>query len=189
MLGIDYGYGKIRGKDIKEAGYSFICRYLSHSPGKNLSKDEIIDMRSNEIKIVVVWETTENRVLAGYNAGQQDALVALQELDDLGLGSSISVYFACDNDFNEAQQAQINKYFEGVGSKIELTKIGVYGSYDVVRRTLDSGLVTYAWQTYAWSHGKWDERAQLRQIHNGIPIINRVQCDTDQAMTDDFGQF
>src|SRR5262249_13003036 len=45
----------------------------------------------------------------------------------------------------------------------------------------------WGWQTYAWSYGAWESRAQLRQIQNGIGPGGGE--DKDQAMAKDFGQW
>jgi hypothetical protein len=55
-----------------------------------------------------------------------------------------------------------------------------------VKRLFDNGKIKWAWQTYAWSYGQWDGRAQLRQIQNGIA---GGQMDKDQSMVADFGQW
>src|SRR5206468_7721015 len=47
---------------------------------------------------------------------------------------------------------------------------------------------TWGWQTYAWSGGKWDARAQIQQYSNDH-VINGVGCDYNRAMADDYGQW
>ncbi|MFI2206441.1 hypothetical protein ACH47Z_37915 [Streptomyces sp. NPDC020192] len=46
----------------------------------------------------------------------------------------------------------------------------------------------WGWQTYAWSGGNWDSRAQLRQVQNDITVAGH-DADLDQAMAADFGQW
>lgn len=188
VQGIDFGYGKVPGKVIVDAGYKFVCRYLSHSPGKNLTDTELQDFRDNNLKVVVVWETTEQRSLDGYQAGKDDANYALYLLDGIGLDKQV-IYFACDFDFTAGQQDRINDYFKGVIEILGLKYIGVYGGYGVVSRLFDAGLVTYGWQTLAWSHDNWDDRAQLNQTDCTGPHLVGVDCDTNEATNDDFGQF
>jgi hypothetical protein len=52
----------------------------------------------------------------------------------------------------------------------------------------DAGLVAFGWQTYAWSHGHWDPRAQLQQYRND-QFIGGVSVDFDRAVAADFGQW
>lgn len=188
MKGIDYGYGKPKASSIKDGGYEFVCRYLSHSEGKNLSSNELADLRSQGLKVVVVWETTIERPLSGFEGGAQDAKDAVESLSYLGI-SNVVVYFACDDDFSIHNYDLIQNYFKGAASVIGKAKTGVYGGFDIVKMLFDQGLVTYGWQTYSWSHGRWDSRAQLRQTNIYGPKIDGVECDTDQSMQDDFGQF
>lgn len=186
MLGIDFGYGKIKGSVIKNSGFSFVMRYLSHSPDKNLTKDELKDLISSGLQVGVVWETTVHRPLEGEQAGIDDANSALSMLNSLGVSGTI--YFACDDDFNPNQFRDIGSYFSGVLQVLSKDQVGIYGGYNIVKYILDQGLVDYAWQTYAWSHGQWDTRAQLRQIDIYGPKLEGVNCDTNQSISDDFGQ-
>ncbi len=39
----------------------------------------------------------------------------------------------------------------------------------MIKRLFDGGKITWGWQTYAWSGGNWDSRAQVRQVQNDIP--------------------
>jgi hypothetical protein len=45
-LGIDYSYGRPRPSAIAAAGYSFVCRYLSGNPAKNLTAAEADALRA-----------------------------------------------------------------------------------------------------------------------------------------------
>ena len=52
----------------------------------------------------------------------------------------------------------------------------------------DAGLATFGWQTYAWSAGQWDARAQIQQYRND-QFVDGVGVDFDRATADDFGQW
>ena len=58
----------------------------------------------------------------------------------------------------------------------------------MISHLFDAGLIGYGWQTYAWSDGQWDHRAQLRQYSNGHTIAG-VGVDYDQSTAVDFGQW
>jgi hypothetical protein len=186
MKGIDYGYGKPGGKVIKDAGYEFVGRYLSHNPGKNMTYEELKDLHSNGLKVILVWETTITRPLDGKQAGIQDAYYAQGLLKDLGYPETV-LYFACDNDYNPDQILEAEKYIRGALSVLGLSRIGVYGGYNTIKHMFDVGVVKYGWQTLAWSHGNWDERAQVRQTNIYGPKLNGVECDTDISITDNIG--
>ena len=97
--GCDWGYGKIPGHVLVDAGMSFVCRYLSHSPGKNLTGEELLNLKASGLDVVLVWETTERRCTEGRQAGIDDATTALQMAKALSDDAS-TIYFACDYDFS-----------------------------------------------------------------------------------------
>jgi hypothetical protein len=67
-------------------------------------------------------------------------------------------------------------------------RIGIYAGYGPVKRAFDAGKIAYGWQTYAWSGGKWDGRAQIQQYSNDH-VINGVGLDYDRAVKADYGQW
>jgi hypothetical protein len=86
------------------------------------------------------------------------------------------------------QLATIADYYLGVASVIGLGRTGAYGGYNTIKYLFDAGVIRWGWQTYAWSAGQWDSRAQLRQVQNGV-LIGGVDSDLDESMTGDFGQW
>jgi hypothetical protein len=98
------------------------------------------------------------------------------------------IYFSVDFDATSGQQSAINAYFDGVASVIGRSRTGAYGGYHVIRRLFDAGKIAWGWQTYAWSGGQWDSRAQLRQVLNGI-TVDGADCDRNEAHDVDFGQW
>ncbi len=169
------------------ASVTFVARYLSTDPSKNLSASERDQLLGAGLKIALVWETYAARILAGHDAGVSDAQAADGQCKALAM-AGIPLYFACDFDAGEANQALINGYLDGAASVIGRNRTGIYGGYWPVKRSLDAAKVTYAWQTYAWSGGNWDPRAQLRQVLNGVRI-DGVSVDIDTAQATDFGQW
>lgn len=188
MKGIDFSYGKIKGSTIREAGYDFCIRYLSHSPGKNLTKEEYQDFKQNSLLVGVVFETTTSRPLDGFDAGKQDAMSALQQIIAI-TGKPQVIYFAVDAEYNDSQLDKVGDYFDGVAEVLLKHQIGVYGGYKTVQYVLDNDLADYAWQTYAWSHGHWDSRAQLRQTNIYPPKLAGVDIDLNESVSDDNGLF
>jgi len=186
--GIDYAFGRPTMAALKSAGIKFVCRYLSHSPSKNLTAAEARKLTDAGIWIVVVWETTAKRALDGHAAGAADAEDARAQARGCGMPDDRPVYFAVDWDASSGQQGAINSYLDGAASVLGRDQVGIYGGYGPVKRALDGGHATWAWQTYAWSGGKWDSRARLQQYSNGH-TIGGVDCDYDRAKADDYGQW
>lgn len=200
-LGIDYSLGRPNLACAKQtANISFICRYLSW-PGnpKNITVAEVVAAKALDLDIVLVYESSANRALGGSAAGRQDAEAADAQLVQLGLEGA-PVFFAVDFDAKDYAPAQpndaaharlklgtIGDYLAAAGTVLGVKRVGVYGGYWVVKRAFDAGLVTYGWQTFAWSGGFWDPRAQLQQVKNGQALCGG-EVDYDRALQDDFGQ-
>lgn len=188
--GCDFSFARPSVATLKAAGMTFVARYVSVSgAGKNLTRGEVAAYRAAGIDIAVVFETTASRALAGTTGGAADARSALSQVLALGGPADVVIYFAVDWDVNAAEMTRVNAYLAGASSVLGLNHTGVYGSYRCVQMALDAGIVDYAWQTYAWSGGKWDRRAQLQQYRNGYRLPDGSEVDLCRAVTDDFGQW
>ena len=186
--GVDYAFGRPTPATLNAAGVRFVCRYLSHSPAKNLTAAEARALSDAGLWIVAVWETTAQRALDGRKAGAADAAEALAQAQACGMPAGRPVYFAVDWDASSDQQAAINAYLDGAASVLGRAHVGIYGGYGPVSRALDAGTATWAWQTYAWSESRWDPRAQLQQYSNDH-LLGGVGCDYDRATKTDYGQW
>lgn len=184
QFGIDFAWGTPSVRGLHAAGVRFVARYLSPEPNsKNLRRSEVRAYHRAGIRIVTVWESTATRALAGKVAGENDARQARNQLRALGAPADAVVFFAVDF---EDKTEPVGDYFRGAAHVLGLHRVGVYGGFDVVKRLFNAGLVTHAWQTYAWSGGAWDHRAMLRQFSNDHTIAG-VSCDFDRAVGPHFG--
>lgn len=191
--GIDYAFSPHPSTTaIKAVGAKFVCRYVSsfapndHN-GKNLLPAERTALLDAGLSIVIVSEEGSSRMKQGRAAGVADAQHADAVVKALGM-PGLPVYFACDFDAAPGDQAAINNYLDGAASVIGRNRTGIYGGYYPVRRALDAGKAQFAWQTYAWSGGQWDSRAQLRQVKNGVKV-GGASCDIDESRAADYGQW
>jgi hypothetical protein len=98
------------------------------------------------------------------------------------------IYFGVDFDATDEDKPKIANYLRGAATVLGSRRVGVYGGYWVVKYCFDHALATFGWQTYAWSGGHRDQRAQLYQHRNGVHI-GGVVCDRDTAYARDFGQW
>jgi hypothetical protein len=189
VFGVDYAWGRPGTSALKNAKAKFVCRYLSHDKtGKNLTRAEANDLSDAGLWIVVVWENTAKRALDGKSAGAADAEDAAAQARDCGMPDGRPIYFAADWDASSGQQDEINAYLDGAASVLGRGRVGLYAAHGPMKRAFDAKKITYGWQTYAWSGGKWDKRAQLQQYSNGHEI-NGVSVDYDRAVRDDYGQW
>lgn len=187
--GVDYAWGRPSPSTLHSSGYTFAARYLSYdTTGKNLSASEATALRHAGVDVVVVWEWGANDVLRGFAEGVTEAKEAERQALADGMPAGRPIYFAIDFDAGSAQEASIEAYFDGVASVIGRGRAGAYAGYYEIKRLFDAHKITWGWQTYAWSGGLWDARAQLRQVKNGVNI-GGVDCDLDNAVAADFGQW
>lgn len=192
-FGVDYAFAPHPTPNaLKSAGVKFVCRYIgskdytSSRSSKWLSPVEAKALKAAGIAVVVVFETSAQRAESGHAAGVDDAKIAVKELKFCGLPDDMPVYFAVDYDTTVGPH--VTGYLQGAAEVLGLGRVGVYAGYKVVKAALDAKLVTWAWQTYAWSGGKWDGRAHIQQYSNGHKIGNAT-VDYDRAMVANFGQW
>jgi uncharacterized protein (TIGR03382 family) len=185
--GVDYSWARPSPQSLHDQGYTFAVRYLSYDDsGKNLTRDEANALIAAGVEIVSNWENSAGDALDGFDAGAQYARDAEAQAAANGMPPTRPIYFSVDFDASPGQQAALNDYFDGVASVIGRERTGAYGGYYVIQRLFDAGKITYGWQTYAWSGGQWEPRAQLRQVENGIA---GGTLDRDEAVAADFGQW
>jgi Domain of unknown function (DUF1906) len=171
-FGIDFAWGRPSTHELRAAGVTFVGRYFSHDPSKDLTASELHGYQHNGIGVVVAWETTATRTQDGELAGAEDARAALARAHAIGYGGAVD--FAVDFD---AEGPEVFHYFRGA-RHVAGSRCGVYGGYRVVKYLFDNNLVSHGWQTYAWSSGRWDRRAVLRQYSNDHTLAG-VSCDYD----------
>lgn len=185
--GVDYAWSHPSAASLAAAGMRFACRYLATDASKSLTAAEAQALAAVGISSVVVWETTAKRALDGQTAGADDAKKAAALAAGCGMPDSRPIYFAVDFDAAAGQQAAIDAYLDGAASVIGRARVGIYGGYYPVRRALDAGSATWAWQTAAWSGGYWDTRAVIRQ--GAQTTVGGVTVDLNSALADDYGQW
>ena len=196
--GLDYAGGHISGASLKANGISFVCRYLSSGgaslPYKQLTADEFADLTANGIGVVFNWETTSNFMLGGFSAGVADAQQALnyiRSLPGVPAGYQPVVYFSCDFDEAPSQDAPVEQYLQGAASVLGgMEHVGIYGAFYICARAQAAVGVKYLWQTEAWSGGNITSAVNIMQRNSlGYQTIDGVQCDINEAHTDDIGAF
>lgn len=173
---------------------AFVCRYLSEvndaTKIKLLTLEEAKADSEAGIALVSNYEWTGQTPLGGHSAGVYDAQIAASQHTACGGPADRPIYFSVDFGATADQMAAIGDYFRGVASVIGLHRTGAYGSYSVIKDLFDNGLITWGWQTYAWSGGLWDARAYIRQYENGVMLAGKsVDYNESNGMRPDFGQW
>jgi hypothetical protein len=189
-LGVDYSFARPSPATLVADGYLFVGRYYAPADGtedgKILFKSEADALIASGLSIIAVFEEGATNALNGYSQGVTDAQVAVAQANAAGQPPNRPIFFAIDFDASADGLGAIEPYFDGVASVVGLNRTGAYGGYFAINGLFNDGKIQWGWQTYAWSDGSWDPRAQARQIQNGI--LNG-QADEDQSTASDFGQW
>lgn len=195
---LDYSAGYPKGSEIKKIA-SGVIRYLrkeGSSSVRFVTKNEIADLQANGLNVGFIYEHIKpNRAKEGATAGQHDGLWALDRIKELAIepNSNYAVYFAVDYDAPVSDYPAIFQYFRGLQTAFNIKRIGGYAKYDLLRRLFDEGLITYGWQTYAWSpsHNKdpqtFEPRAHLFQ-NLATRVVDGIKCDINTVLKSYWGQ-
>jgi peptidoglycan hydrolase-like protein with peptidoglycan-binding domain len=172
----------------------FAFRYVgTPGRGKSLKATEAAAFRAAGISIGGVYEDREGTSLLGSERGKRDCDSYFSDAYKLGMPIGRPGYFATDTD---TTGAKVYAYYKAIADTVGVARSGAYGGLHIIKFLFDEGLISWGWQTRAWSKvGKvfvWDARAQVRQFPVASPFYvypAGVGCDLDWAMTEDFGQW
>lgn len=193
---LDYSAGYPGALSVKQAGYGGVIRYLRKegvSSVKPIVKVEYDDMRFHNLDVAFVYQhVRKSRTTEGIVAGGNDAAWAYARIRDLGT-TFRAIYFAVDFDAAPNQYASIADYMVGAAAIIGKDRVGVYGKYDLLEYLFKNNVVTWGWQTYAWSKGHnqdprtYHSRAHLFQKLSQV-VVNGIACDVNDVLRADYGQ-
>lgn len=180
MIGFDYTE-RIAPAALKAAGCSVVSRYVTRLDWpKSLQRAEAEELRAAGMPILCNFESTADRMKGGAAAGQADAGEALQHLAALGAPAGVTVWFSADWDVQPGEVPAVLAYLQAaagvLGSK---SRTGLYGGLRVVSAAADAGYGI--WQTIAWSGGKWNLRAAMRQT-GAEQTVGGVQVDVNEVI-------
>lgn len=166
---------------------SFVCRALSLDDSRNLHTDEAKQLGAAGLSIVLFWWGGVNRSQAGYGAGAADAHEALTQAAVVGRPAGRPIYFKADED---TTYPAISAYFQGVLSVMPLAQIGALTAFRVMPDLFNHHLISWGWQTAAYSGGAWDVLAQLQKYSlGGYTGGGLYNLDISRSTVADFGQW
>jgi hypothetical protein len=188
VFAIDYAWGRPGAAALQRAGVGFVCRYLSRdTTGKNLTRAEAERLSDAGIRLVVVWESTADRARSGKSGGVADARAVDAQVRGAGCpatGRSTSPWTSTPRPESRPGSTPIWRAPRASSDPTGSTSMAATAQPACPRR----GQAGWAWQTYAWSAGRWDPRAHIRQYSNGH-TLDGVGVDYDRGMTEDYGQW
>lgn len=186
--GVDYAWSRPDPTALYAAGKRFAIRYVSYDrTGKNLTRQEADRLQAAGLAIVTNWEWDPRDQLGGRQRGRVHATEADRQHRQCGGPPDRPIYFSTDFDATAAQLQVCYDYPRGCADVIGWDRVGVYGGIRTVTYMADRG-VRWLWQTYAWSSGRWDSRAHIRQYRNGVRLAGGT-VDLNRATVPDYGQW
>lgn len=210
MTIIDYSTSRPSIGQLKAAGITAVGRYIGWdsvpgygSIGKNITTAEASSLITNGIAIFLAFEYAADAAAHGAPQGSADGHLAKTQLAALDAPPDMAVYFAVDYDIPDyapalpdivsnarAKLGPVGDYFSAINAQRNAYEVGIYGGYYAVRRCLDAGLATKAWQATAWSGGLLDARAVLYQTLAAAPISGGdIDVREHAATVPDYGQW
>jgi len=157
--GVDYSYDHPTVAQLKAAGKTFACRYLTGTttaaPGsKNLTPSEAAALQAGGIDIVSNYETSEGFMLEGYDSGAKRAAAAWKQHKWCGGPDGRPIYFSLDLNATYDQWKQAKEFLKGAASALTVfsprvrrpsiaRRVGSANAANVVLRWSDSNLIIW----------------------------------------------
>ncbi|MEH7418686.1 LysM peptidoglycan-binding domain-containing protein [Neobacillus drentensis] len=165
---------------LKSVGVQYVARYLGNS-WKSMDKTEADAISEVGLKIVSIWET--NPTYAAYftkDKGILDAKEASTYANAIGQTEGSAIYFAVDYDAQPSDMPVILNYFSGVRDGVDKRfKVGVYGSYAVLKTLYRHHAADYYWQTTSWSRGHVADFNHILQYQHDTTLAG-IQVDYNE---------
>jgi nucleoid-associated protein YgaU len=197
---LDYSFARFSPAQVHSLGAVAVCRYLTvvtpDTAGKLLTRGEAERLSAAGIGIVSVFEFGAKDAMGGHHQGKEYATLAHEQHTAAGGPSGRPIYFAVDFDTPDfashlpntpehalAKLGPIAEYFRGCNDALGTHLTGCYGGYWVIKRLFEANLISFGWQTVAWSGGQRYPRIDLYQTgFHGSYDVNFTE-------SGDFGQW
>lgn len=183
IKGVDYAFAPHPSVTaLKNAGITFVCRYLSDDDSKNLTATEMGELLDAGFAVVLNWESSGQ--MPSEAQGVADAKTAEAQATALGWEFG-PVYFSAD--FNDASDTQVSDavaYMAGVASIIGADRAGVYGCPRVLEAVHAAGHAAYYWEVQNWGTVGYADLSQYEYNQ----VLDGASVDYDEASSPDFGQ-
>jgi hypothetical protein len=130
--------------ELKALGATFVSRYVSDFPGKNLTLSEAQRLSAAGLDLVTNWENDVDDWATG--RGTVYAQRAAAQHAACGGPSWAPVYFSVDQAV-DPNSPVLHQYFRDIGSVLGVARTGVYGQTSVLRVLRSLGLVRFTWRS------------------------------------------
>jgi len=178
---LDYSTARMTPAQIRNHGAVAVCRYLTvvtpDTKPKLLTHAEAKGLSAGGISLVSVFEFDAKDALGGYRQGKEYAKLAHQQHTAAGGPPNRPIYMGVDFDTPDfaphlpntpehahAKLGRIAYYFKACNDVLGRHHTGAYGGFWVIKRLFEANLISFGWQTAAWSGGQRHPRAALYQF-------------------------
>ena len=173
---------------------SWVGRYFSFNPNKNLTPSEAAAILATGLDIVSIWEAAGDRYTTFTEAnGLREATAALQQAQTCNQPLNTAIYFAVDFDASMNQLiGGIIPYFRAVNEVLAgHYKVGVYGSGLVCSQLDLYKLVSYDFLAGAmgWQGSRAYTNPHIQQSVDVDPWGFGFPIDKDTSPDGDFGSW
>lgn len=173
---LDYSWARPSPQSIVDFPAIGVMRYVGPgNGGRDITTGELQSLHDAGLGVGLVWESTANRALDGYDAGAYDASQATYYANRLGW-PGLPIYYACDCDVSTSQAyGQVLEYFRGTTAGGPYAA-RAYGEADVLDAAAQNLGMRHGWQpaSTAWSGGRLSVNASMYQQW---PYVMNDQCD------------
>lgn len=181
---------KTAAKAIKAAGYSFVVRYYSKNEGKRIYREEALNIKNAGLQLVTIYQDANHTYdCFTYENGYSECMNAIKQAIEIGQPVTTPIYFTVDLNADPSSINMVYDYFTGVNAAMadfsktdslkRSWKIGGYGSYFVVKSLDEQKLVSYLWQTLAWSDNQHYNYHFYQNEHD--KTVAGLQVDTNYS--------
>lgn len=129
---------------LQALGVTFVSRYVSDFPAKNLTLAEAQRLSTAGLDVVTNWENDVNDWTGGHSQGVAYAQRALAQHTACGgpVGAGAwGIYFSVDMQINDPNDPTLHDYFRGINSVLGPQHTGAYAQTSVLRALRGSGLI------------------------------------------------
>lgn len=180
-LGLDYSAGRISGRTIRNAGYTFAVRYVG-TPGrtKNITRSEFQDLVANGVTTWLVYEHNTEDAVSGFNGGVNAARAARADANNIGYPQGGVIFFCADRHLLAREIPAALAYLDGAASVLGRGAVGAYGFSEFINAAKGRGAAAYYWQ--CGSRSTVGGGVHIYQRNNGYANVGGIQCDVNDLL-------
>lgn len=178
--GLDYSAGRISGRAVRDAGHSFVIRYVG-TPGrtKNIKAAEYADLVANGVTVWLVYENGTEDAMGGFRGGVVAAQAARADAAAIGYSTG-PIFFCADRHLAPGEVGTALAYLDGAASVLGRGSVGAYGFSEFINPARDGGHAAFFWQ--CGSRSAVRPGVHVYQRNNGTASVDGIQCDLNDLL-------